>query len=284
LTENIVNDNAIQNTTNNDNAIHNIKNHDKASKKKDKRKKEKHNNPNPKDFKLNNVILLNEFEMNKLDYNDAIKIDNRTYLDFYMSLLRKGHLFIFSFITKNDYNINIMKICLFFFSFALYYTVDALFYTDATLNNIQEKEGLYDFVFQLPKIIYSNLICGAINLIIRTLSLPEKNILTIKSHKNKENYDTEVTKAKRWILIKFRLFYLISFIFLLVFWFYVSCFCAVYRNTQLYLIKDTVISFGLSLTTPFGYYLIPGMLRIPALRGKKNMPLLYKISLFIQMI
>ena len=284
LTENIANENAIQNTTNNDNAIKNIKNHDHESKKKDKRKKEKHNNPNPKDFKLNNVILLNEFEINKLDYSDAIKIDKRTYLDYYMSLLRKGHLFIFSFITKNDYNINIMKICLFFFSFALYYTVDALFYTHSTLDNIQEKEGEYDFAFQIPKIIYSNLICGAINLIIRTLSLPEKNILAIKSSQNKKDCDIEITKAKRWILIKFRLFYLISFIFLLVFWFYVSCFCAVYRNTQLYLIKDTAISFGLSLITPFGYYLIPGMFRIPSLRGKKNMPTLYKISQFIQII
>ena len=177
-----------------------------------------------------------------------------------------------------------MKICLFFFSFALYYTVDALFYTHSTLDNIQEKEGEYDFAFQIPKIIYSNLICGAINLIIRTLSLPEKNILAIKSSQNKKDCDIEITKAKRWILIKFRLFYLISFIFLLVFWFYVSCFCAVYRNTQLYLIKDTAISFGLSLITPFGYYLIPGMFRIPALRGKKNMPTLYKISQFIQII
>jgi hypothetical protein len=177
-----------------------------------------------------------------------------------------------------------MKICLFFFSFALYYTVNALFYTDSTLNNIQEKEGKYDFLFQLPNIIFSNLICCTINLIVRTLSLPEKKILAIKSYKNGKDYDTEIEKTKKCILIKFRLFYLISFIFLIVFWFYVSCFCAVYRNTQLYLIKDTAISFGVSLITPFGYYLIPGIFRIPALRGKKNKQCMYKFSQFIQII
>ena len=70
---------------------------------------------------------------------------------------------------------------LFFFSFALYYTIDALFYTDSTINKIYDDKGAYNFIFQLPKIIYSNIICIIINLIIKNLSLSAKNVIAIKS-------------------------------------------------------------------------------------------------------
>ncbi len=62
-------------------------------------------------------------------------------------------------------------------------------------------------------------------------------------------------------------------------------FCAIYINTQYHLIKDTLISFGLSLIYPFGIYLLPGLLRIPSLSNHKNKKeYLYEISKFIQMI
>ena len=37
----------------------------------------------------------------------------------------------------------------------------------------------------------------------------------------------------------------------------VAMFGYIYKNTQIHLIKDTGISYGLSFISPFGYYLIP---------------------------
>ena len=62
-------------------------------------------------------------------------------------------------------------------------------------------------------------------------------------------------------------------------------FCAVYRNTQIHLIKDTLISFRLSLINPFVIYLLPGIFRIYALsdvKSKRNF--IYNLSLILQMI
>ena len=65
--------------------------------------------------------------------------------------------------------------------------------------------------------------------------------------------------------------------------YYIICFCGVYINTQIHLIKDTIISFGLSLIYPFGIYLIPGIFRIPALKAKKRDKIyMYKFSQIIQ--
>ena len=224
---------------------------------------------------------LNDYEINRLQYNDAIKYDRRNYMQYYWSLLKIGNLFLFSFMPNNDYNSMVIKICLFFFSFGLYYTVNALFFTDSTMNKIYEDNGEYHFIYQIPKILYSNLICTVINLIVRLLSLSEKDILKIKIMRKNENLKQKVEQLKKCLKIKFVFYYLISFLFLFIFWFYVSCFCAVYKNTQIYLIKDTLISFSLSLLYPLGYYIIPGLFRLLALKNKNN-ECIYKISLLLQ--
>ncbi len=87
------------------------------------------------------------------------------------------------------------------------------------------------------------------------------------------------------ITIKFITFLILSTILLSFFWYFISCFCAVYTNTQVILIKDTLISFGLSMLYPFGLNLLPGMFRIPALRAKnKDKKILYQISGLVALI
>ena len=73
------------------------------------------------------------------------------------------------------------------------------------------------------------------------------------------------------------------FIFLILFWFYISCFCLVYQNSQMHLIKDTLISFTLSIIYPLGLYLLPGIFRISSLKYN-NKKYLYNISLLLQLI
>ena len=62
-------------------------------------------------------------------------------------------------------------------------------------------------------------------------------------------------------------------------------FGAIYRNTQFHLLKDTLVSVGLSLLYPFGIYLIPGFFRIPSLSDpKKKKECLYKFSRILQIL
>ena len=69
------------------------------------------------------------------------------------------------------------------------------------------------------------------------------------------------------------------------FWYFIACFCAVYRNTQFILIKNTLISFSLSMVYPFGLNLLPGFFRIPALRAKKqDKSCLYTIAGMVALI
>ena len=228
------------------------------------------------------TINFNDTEMNSFSYQQALKYDNRTYLNYYFSLLKSKNLLIFSFYPNNDYNSTIIKIDLFFFCFALQYTVNALFFNDSTMHKIYEDNGIFNLVYQINQIIYSTIISIIITQLVKFLCLTEKNVIKMKNEKS-DNLDKVIQKFLKCLIIKFILFYSISFIFLLLFWYYLSCFCAVYKNTQIYLIKDTVISFALSLVYPLIINLIPGIFRIISLK-KKDKKILYQISKVIQII
>ena len=150
------------------------------------------------------------------------------------------------------------------------------------MHKIYENYGIFNFIYQLPKILYSTIISGVINAIVKFLSLSEKNILYLKNSKN--NVDIISMKIIKILKLKLLLFFIFIILFLLFFWFYLSCFCAVYTNTQFHLIKDTLISFGISLIYPFGINILPGIFRISALSDQnKNKKCLYIISKIFQM-
>ena len=115
--------------------------------------------------------------------------------------------------------------------------------------------GKYNILYQIPQIIYSSLISSILNIILKTLALTEQNIIKLKNINNKILIKKKSDELIKFIYFKFILFFIFSFIFLLFFWYYISIFCAVYENTQIHLIKDTIISFGLSMLYPFGIYL-----------------------------
>ena len=56
----------------------------------------------------------------------------------------------------------------------------------------------------------------------------------------------------------------------LFYWYAVTCFCAVYENTQNAFIIDSLSSFGLGLLYPFILYSFPSLLRIISLKCCKG--------------
>ena len=233
--------------------------------------------------KLNSIMKLNEDQLNDLPYNSAILIDKRSFCQYYISLMKTKHIFMFSFIHDNDYNSKIVKIDLFFVSFVIYFTVNALFYNDDTMHHLYQNKGSYNIEYKLPQIVYSSLISIILNTPLKLLALSNNDILELKNKKINNNFDVKEKELNKKLSIKFVLYFIISFIFLLLFWYYLSMFCAIYRNTQIHLIEDTLISFGISLIYPFDIYLFPAIFRILALSGKnKKRECLYKFSKILQ--
>ncbi len=223
------------------------------------------------------IKKLNDEELNNLKYDEAIKFDKRTFFQYYFSLLKKKHLILFTFFPADDYNLTTVKISLFLLSFSLYFTVNGFFFTDETMNQINTDHGKFNIIFQIPQILYSTIISSIINIILKYLSLSEKQMLSIKKKIGYKDAEKEAFNIKKCLNIKLVLFFIISFFLMTFFWYYISSFCAVYQNTQTILIEDTLLSFGLSMIYPFGLNLLPATFRITSLR-KKGKKCLFFIS------
>ena len=114
---------------------------------------------------------INDEQMNNLEYEIAVIIDKRTYFQYYCSLLRKKHIILFTFYPNNDYNLVFIKLSLFLISFSLYMSINGFFFTDNTMHKIMINNGEFDFIFQIPQILYSTAISAVSNMILKILSL-----------------------------------------------------------------------------------------------------------------
>jgi hypothetical protein len=246
------------------------------------------NNSNNKSNQIkSNKIYSNkkylDIELDNLDYQKALIFDHRTYFQYYCSLIHKKQLLFFTFCRGNDYNLVQIKVCLLLFSFSICLTINGFFFSDESMNRIYIDNGEYNFIDQIPQILYSLLVSSFINTILKRLSLTESLILSLK-HETK-NIKEKASDLRKNIKTRITLFFIIGLLDLLFFWYFISCFCAVYKNTQLILIYDSLLSFALSMIYPFGLNLIPGMFRITALRArKKDKKCLYRTGNIVALI
>ena len=159
------------------------------------------------------------------------------------------------------------------------------FFTDETMHQIYESSGTINYLNQIVSILYSSLIPSIINVILKQLSLSENSILKLKQQTDLKKAMKMAKQIQRCMKIKFTIFFILCFIFLFFFWYFISCFCGIYKNTQKILILDTLISFGISMVYPFVLNLLPGILRIPALRAeKRDKKCKYQISILLALI
>ena len=88
-----------------------------------------------------------------------------------------------------------------------------------------------------------------------------------------------ILRQIRCIELKINYFYIFIGIMLLFYWYLITCFCAVYENTQIAFIKDSLLSFALGLLYPFVLYLLPSALRKISLKCcKGKLSFIYKLS------
>ena len=117
------------------------------------------------------------------------------------------------------------------------------------------------------------------------LALSQNIILEYKNNKRSDDLNRKKININKKIKIKLIIYFIFSSIFLCFFWYYISIFCAIYVNTQIHLIKDTLIGYIISLISPFLFNLIPAIFRILSLHNNKSKrKFLYTISKIIQMI
>ena len=214
--------------------------------------------------------------------------DKRSFFYFYWQLLRREHLIFFTFFSWGDNNILAIKLSKCVFAMALDFAINVFFFVDESMHKIYLNYGKYNFIAQIPQILYSTFAAEALDVFLRYLCIIEKDVYKIKKIEQKKDKiiaKQEIFKVLKCMRIKLIFYFIVTFCFMCFFWYFVAAFCAVYKNTQLFLIKDSMISLLMSLLYPLGLYLLPTALRIISLKDKKKrLGCLYKLSDVIPLI
>ena len=227
------------------------------------------------------IILLNaekleDLDLNNLIYGKALELDERTLIQIFWNRLKTKHLIIYTFFATNDYNLIYIKLSRFFFLVCTSKAMNVIFFFDSSMHKIYLDYGKYNFIQQLPQILYSSLVSLIIEIIIGILSYTDINIYQVRQIKQATLDKIQIIMKK--IKIKLIVFFIITFLLFLFYWYFISAFCAVYNNTQIIYIKDFISSFCIGLLYPFIIQLVFALIRIFTLREKtKVRSLIYKI-------
>ena len=102
----------------------------------------------------------------------------------------------------------------------------------------------------------------------------------IKSMALNELNKKKIVSVMNLIKCKIIVYYIFTFILFFFYWYTITAFCAVYRNTQNIFITDSISSFIMGLIYPFILYIFPAGLRLLSLMAteKKILECLYSLS------
>ena len=142
--------------------------------------------------------------------------------------------------------------------------LNALFYTDDYISEAYHNDGVLDFISGLPKSVYSFVATLITTNLLKMLSNSKNELLNaIKMRGTYNNFkniiDMKLLKLRKKLIVYFIIIFLLEIFFL----YYVTAFCAVYRNSQKYwffgclesFAMDSLVSFIICLFTAFLRYI-----------------------------
>ena len=233
----------------------------------------------------NRKEYLSEYEIGDLSYKNALKIDDRDNSKYYFALLQKKNKIISTFLNNSDYNILSIKISSFIFEFGLSLTVNALFYNDEAIYQINQEKEDTGLISKYSRIIYSAIISGIINYIIELLAFSQNKIIELKFYKEIKDVEKEIPKLIKKLKFKYVMYYILSLFLNIVFLYYITAFCAIYTIIQINMISDASFSFLLTMSYTIILSLISSIIRTFSLKKEnKFRHFLYLVSWIVSLI
>ena len=152
------------------------------------------------------------------------------------------------FFRHNDYNLFTVKLGLLFMTFPINLTFNIFFYTNKNikLNYQQALNDLSGFWSNIANTVYSSLLSSTLLIMLKFICLTHNSVRVLRKFRD------------------------------------VDCFCAIFENTQIQLVKSTLTSWLISLIYPLIICFITSIFR--ALAFKCNNRILYLIKTLMQFL
>ena len=215
-----------------------------------------------------------EFENEELDdlaYEDALEYDHRNICYFYFLTLKNNLLLISVFSNINVFEPFCIKLIGFFLNIASFFALNALLFDEEYISSRFESTDATNFGYLLenefPRCIYASFAAMPITILINYLSNSRKRFETLmKKESDEKEFVVESRKIVNNMKQRIITFFVIDLILMVFFWYYVSTFCAVYRQTQVAWIEGTMITFIFCIVIYSFLYLLVTLMRYIGLK------------------
>jgi nitrate reductase NapE component len=231
--------------------------------KKETEKKEEEENKKKKDEEKKQLYEYESDELNELKFEDAIEYDKRSFCRYYINILFYSHIILSVFFRFGDFNLFTVKLGLFFMTFPINLTMNIFFFTNEsiTLDYLKSADNFSSFWRHIDNTLYSSLLSSFLLILLKLLCLTHNSVRQLRKIRDVNEAQQKSNCILLCVKIRIAIYYVLSFAFLIIFGFYVLCFCAVFENTQITLIKSTFTSWLISLLYPFIICLITSLVR-----------------------
>ena len=235
------------------------------------------------------IFAFDNDDLNELNFDEAKVFDKRHFCKYYCFMIQLSNILINTFCRCSDYNLFIIKFGLLLFTFPINLTFNAFFFTSSQIQSVYINK-ISDISIDWKNLVRSfasSILSSIILIFLKLLCLTHSSIRKLKKESNVEEANKKSISILNCIKVRIYIYYIFSLIFILLFGFYVSCFCAIFENTQIVLMQSMAISWFLSLLYPFGICFVTTIFRRGALTcGKKGRGLsfCYKINKILQLI
>ena len=165
-------------------------------------------------------VNLTDYELNDLEYIDAIELDHREFLNIYWYLLKREHIIFFTFFSNNDYNLFSIKLSKLFLSICSDMAFNIFFFSDESMHKIYTSGGEHNWIGQLAQMIYSTIISQILQTFINYLTMTDIHYYQLKALKKEKNINyKKALLVVNCIKYKLIIFYSSTFLLFLFFWY-----------------------------------------------------------------
>jgi hypothetical protein len=237
------------------------------------------------DFNFERLIDRTDDEVEKREFNNmpfrqALRIDKRSFLEIFLSVLINKIELLTLFFFRNPYSSLSLSISIYLFELLLDLTMNCILYTDEVVSEKYHNNGELTMFTSLSLSLMSNIISSIIVYIMTKLTNYCEIIESIiKNVKIRKYYFENIIRLIKYMKLRLGIFYFLQLNFLLLMIYYLFIFCAIYHKSQGSIMINYMIGASTSLVISIGLTIIITSFR--ALSIKYHLIFLFNISKFL---
>ena len=175
-------------------------------------------------------------DLDDMDFDDALKKDNRKFVEYLNDNLKANQNIMNTFYTKEPLRPRTIKIILFILYIDLYLLINGLFFNEEYISEIfhsEKEENFFTFIPRsVDRIFYTTLVRGIIGYVIIFVFVEERKIKGIFKREKDSIVilKYQVAQILKSIITRFNIFITISFIIIIFTFYYSFCFNYIYPH------------------------------------------------------